>query len=115
MSEEQAEIGTVSQGNVVIPEHLHEKLGISKSETLRDVLQKAMAKRMEKRETPDQNVVEVALALEPRRTAIVVIDLQKGIAGMPGGAPHTKPAVIANAARLLAAARAVECSRCWCM
>jgi nicotinamidase-related amidase len=46
------------------------------------------------------------LKLEPRRTAIVVIDLQKGIAGIPGGAPHTKPSVIANAARLLAAARA---------
>jgi nicotinamidase-related amidase len=44
--------------------------------------------------------------LEPRRTAIVVIDLQKGIAGMPGGAPHSKPDVIANCARLLAAARA---------
>jgi nicotinamidase-related amidase len=47
-----------------------------------------------------------ALALDPRRTAIVVIDLQKGIAGLPGGAPHLKSAVIANAARLLAAARA---------
>jgi nicotinamidase-related amidase len=46
------------------------------------------------------------LKLAPRHTAIVVIDLQKGIAGMTGGAPHTKPAVIANAARLLAAARA---------
>ena len=43
---------------------------------------------------------------DARRTAIVVIDLQKGIAGMPGGAPHTKPTVIANCARLLAAARA---------
>jgi nicotinamidase-related amidase len=48
----------------------------------------------------------IALKLEPRRTAIVVIDLQKGIAMMPGGAPHTKAAVIANAARLLTAARA---------
>jgi nicotinamidase-related amidase len=46
------------------------------------------------------------LKLDARRTAIVVIDLQKGIAGMPGGAPHTKPAVIANCARLLSAARA---------
>ena len=43
--------------------------------------------------------------LDARRTAIVVIDLQKGIAGMPGGAPHSKPTVIANAARLLTAAR----------
>jgi nicotinamidase-related amidase len=46
------------------------------------------------------------LTIEPRRTAIVVIDLQKGIAGMPGGAPHSKPDVIANCVRLLAAARA---------
>jgi len=46
------------------------------------------------------------LKLDAHHTAIVVIDLQKGIAGMPGGAPHPKPAVIANAARLLAAARA---------
>jgi nicotinamidase-related amidase len=44
--------------------------------------------------------------LEAHRTAIVVIDLQKGIAGIPGGAPHSKPDVIANCARLLAAARA---------
>jgi nicotinamidase-related amidase len=48
----------------------------------------------------------LVLTIEPRRTAIVIIDLQKGIVGMPGGAPHSKPAVIANAARLLAAARA---------
>ncbi|HEY1253971.1 MAG TPA: hydrolase, partial [Terracidiphilus sp.] len=41
-----------------------------------------------------------------RRTAIVVIDLQKGIAGMPGGAPYAKHAVIANTSRLLDAARA---------
>jgi nicotinamidase-related amidase len=47
-----------------------------------------------------------ALSFEPRHTAIVVIDLQKGIAAMPGGAPHSKPAVIANCARLLTAARA---------
>jgi len=46
------------------------------------------------------------LKLDPRRTAIVVIDLQKGIAAIPGGAPHSKSAVIANCTRLLAAARA---------
>ena len=46
------------------------------------------------------------LKLDPKHTAIVVIDLQKGIAAMPGGAPHTKPAVIAKSVRLLAAARA---------
>ena len=44
------------------------------------------------------------LKLDPQRTAIVVIDLQKGIAAIPGGAPHAKLAVIANCARLLAAA-----------
>ncbi len=49
---------------------------------------------------------KVDLKLDARHTAIVVIDLQKGIAAMPGGAPHTKPVVIANCARLLAAARA---------
>ena len=43
--------------------------------------------------------------LDAGRTAIVVIDLQKGIAGMPGGAPHSKPVVIANTVRLLTAAR----------
>jgi nicotinamidase-related amidase len=36
--------------------------------------------------------------LDPLHTAIVVIDLQKGIAGIPGGAPHPKPMVIANSA-----------------
>ncbi len=46
------------------------------------------------------------LVLDPQRTAIVVIDLQKGITGMPGGAPHRKSAVIANCASLLSAARA---------
>ena len=46
------------------------------------------------------------LTLDLRHTAIVVIDLQKGIAAMPGGAPHSKAAVIANAVRLLTAARA---------
>jgi nicotinamidase-related amidase len=46
------------------------------------------------------------LQLEPHRTALVVIDLQKGIVLMPGGAPHSKPSVIANCASLLAAARA---------
>jgi nicotinamidase-related amidase len=43
--------------------------------------------------------------LDARHTTVVVIDLQKGIAGLPGGAPHSKPAVIANCVRLLAAAR----------
>lgn len=48
---------------------------------------------------------ESVLNLDARRTAVVVIDLQKGIAGIAGGAPHAKSAVIANCARLLAAAR----------
>ncbi|MGA3264552.1 MAG: hypothetical protein ABSC47_10970 [Terracidiphilus sp.] len=43
------------------------------------------------------------LKLEPRRTAVVVIDLQKGIAGRPG-TPLPSATVIANSARLLAAA-----------
>jgi nicotinamidase-related amidase len=78
----------------------------SLQEAVREALREMIAREKEKRATPDQQEVAAALALDPRRTAIVVIDLQKGIAGMPGGAPHTKPAVIANAARLLAAARA---------
>jgi nicotinamidase-related amidase len=45
------------------------------------------------------------LKLDPPRTAIVVIDLQKGIAGRQG-APESFAAVIANTARLLSAARA---------
>jgi nicotinamidase-related amidase len=45
------------------------------------------------------------LTLDPRTTAIVVIDMQKGIAQSPGGEPHSRPSVIANCARLLAAAR----------
>lgn len=45
------------------------------------------------------------LTLDPHHTAIIVIDLQKGIAATPGGAPHPKSQVIANCARLLSAAR----------
>ncbi len=44
------------------------------------------------------------LILEPRRIAVVVIDLQKGIVGFPGN-PHSAPSVVAHCAELLAAAR----------
>jgi len=44
------------------------------------------------------------LILDPRRIAIVVIDLQKGIVGFPGS-PHSASSVIANAVALLDAAR----------
>ena len=44
------------------------------------------------------------LILEPRRTAVVVIDLQKGIVGFPGN-PHSAQSVIANTVALLDAAR----------
>jgi nicotinamidase-related amidase len=44
------------------------------------------------------------LILEPRRTAVVVIDLQKGIVGFPGN-PHSAQSVIAHAVTLLDAAR----------
>jgi nicotinamidase-related amidase len=47
---------------------------------------------------------KTVLTIDPKRTAIVVIDLQKGIARMPG-APYPGPSVVANAARLLTAAR----------
>jgi nicotinamidase-related amidase len=102
MSDEKSEIETVSGSHVVIPSEIRRKLGIS----LKDAVREAVERQMEKRAMPDQQEVAVAFAFEPRRTAIVVIDLQKGIAGMPGGAPHSKSTVIANATRLLTAARA---------
>ena len=46
------------------------------------------------------------LIFEPRHTAVVVIDLQKGIVGF-GGNPHTASSVVANCAELLATARSV--------
>jgi nicotinamidase-related amidase len=45
------------------------------------------------------------LNLDPRRTAIVVIDLQKGIVAMAAGAPHPTPSVVANCVHLLTAGR----------
>jgi nicotinamidase-related amidase len=44
------------------------------------------------------------LALDPRRTALVVIDLQKGILQFPM-APHAMETVVANSAQLVAQAR----------
>ena len=46
------------------------------------------------------------LTLDPRSTAIMVIDIQKGIVGMPG-APHPTASVVANCVRLVDAARRV--------
>jgi nicotinamidase-related amidase len=46
------------------------------------------------------------LIFEPRRTAVVVIDLQKGIVRFPGN-PYSAPSVVANCVELLAAARSV--------
>ncbi len=46
------------------------------------------------------------LILNPSQTAIVVIDLQKGITQMPGN-PNSTSGVVANCARLLAEARRV--------
>ncbi len=45
------------------------------------------------------------LKLDPRRTAIVVIDLQKGILAMAAGAPHPTSSVVANCVNLLTAGR----------
>lgn len=45
------------------------------------------------------------LNLEPHAAAVVVIDLQKGIAHLPGS-PHSTQTVIANCGRLLDAGRA---------
>jgi nicotinamidase-related amidase len=50
--------------------------------------------------------LKLDLKLDPRSTAIVVIDLQKGIASREG-APHPSPVVVANSARLLTQARQV--------
>ena len=46
------------------------------------------------------------LILESRHTAVVVIDLQKGIVQFPGN-PHSTQSVIANSVELLDAARSV--------
>lgn len=46
------------------------------------------------------------LIFEPRRTAVIVIDLQKGIVGFPGN-PHSASGVVANCVELLTAARSV--------
>lgn len=51
-------------------------------------------------------MTEPALKLDPKRTAIVVIDLQKGIMALRADSQPAKD-VVANAARLLAAARQV--------
>lgn len=47
-----------------------------------------------------------SLLLEPRKTALVLIDLQLGIVGRPS-APHSGPAVVQNAARLASRFRAL--------
>ena len=44
------------------------------------------------------------LKFEPHHTAVIVIDLQKGIAGLQGG-PYSGAEVVANSAKLLDAAR----------
>ena len=46
------------------------------------------------------------LIFEPRRTAVIVIDLQKGIVGFPGNS-HSASGVVANCVELLTAARSV--------
>jgi nicotinamidase-related amidase len=46
------------------------------------------------------------LIFEPRRTALVVLDLQKGIIVLPAN-PHSAPSVVAKCVELLAAARSV--------
>ena len=57
---------------------------------------------------------EAELKLDPKRTAIVVIDLQKGIVALHGS-PLATATVVGNAARLLTAARTAERSLCWFM
>jgi nicotinamidase-related amidase len=45
------------------------------------------------------------LNLDPRCTAVIVIDIQKGIVAMAAGAPHPTPSVVANCVNLLTACR----------
>jgi len=47
-----------------------------------------------------------SLTIDPRKTALVLIDLQQGIVGRPC-APHSGPEVVQNAARLTAKFRAL--------
>jgi nicotinamidase-related amidase len=96
MSEEKADLGTVSETKANLRTRFSEMI---QKEAER--IEETKYKKFDPSPRP-----ETALGLDPRRTAVVVIDLQKGIAGMPGGAPHAKTVVIANAARLLSAARA---------
>jgi nicotinamidase-related amidase len=46
------------------------------------------------------------LVFDPRHTAVVVIDLQKGIVGFPGS-PHSAASVVAKSVELLTVARSV--------
>jgi nicotinamidase-related amidase len=47
------------------------------------------------------------LKLDPRHTAVIVIDIQKGIVAMAAGSPHPTPSVVANCVNLLTAGRRV--------
>jgi nicotinamidase-related amidase len=55
---------------------------------------------------PDKENTMSDLVFDPARTAVVVIDLQKGITRFDG-APHSTTSVIANSVALLFAARAM--------
>jgi nicotinamidase-related amidase len=112
MSEEKPEIEPANKGKVVIPREVRQKLGIKPD--FNDIIDKVMEEEDDLDELITSKATQkldpnpasaIGLALVPRRTAIVVIDLQKGIVGMPGGGPHAKADVIANCARLLNAAR----------
>ena len=110
MSDEKIEKGNVSDSKIVMPRELRQKLGIKSD--FNDMINKVMEEEEERiaatkvQKLDPRLAPEIVLSFEPRRTAIVVIDLQNGIVGMPGGAPHSKPDVIANCVRLLTATRA---------
>jgi nicotinamidase-related amidase len=55
--------------------------------------------------SPAQEMRMTELKVDLCRTAVVVIDIQKGIVAMASGAPHSTPSVVANCARLVAAGR----------
>jgi nicotinamidase-related amidase len=57
-----------------------------------------------RRESILRRTIMSELISDPRRTAVVVIDLQKGVVAFPGN-PHATESVIVNAVALLEAAR----------
>ena len=77
--------------------------------TLSEAIRESLKTRLERMKIPppEEKLIALDLFSKAKQTALVVIDLQKGIARTPGGAPHEKSEVIQNAVRLLETARVV--------